>query len=154
MIELLIATSIILILAAIAIPNLMRTRARAKEAAAVASLKSVGTAQMIYSISYPQVGYADRIGKLGGPAENVSPSPAAAGLLPSDLACPSQPCAKGGYSYEIYGATGSPASAYFVKARPVIVGHTGERIFIGSDANRIAVELAQSDKIREQSTPK
>jgi type IV pilus assembly protein PilA len=153
LIELLITISIILILGAIVIPNLMRTRVRANEAAAVANLKSVATAQTIYSISYPHLGYADSLRKLGDPGD-AGPSSSAAGLLPGELACPIQPCAKGGYYYEIFGATDMPASRYWIKAHPVIIGRTGERIFTLDDANRIAVDLLESTKISEESTPK
>jgi type IV pilus assembly protein PilA len=152
LIELLIAVSIILILGAIVIPNLMRTRVRANEAAAVANLKTVATAQTIYSISYPQVGYADSLGKLGESGD-AAPSSSAAGLLPGELACPIQPCAKGGYYYEILGTTDVPASKYFIRARPVMMGRTGERIFTLDDANRIAVDLLESPKISEESKP-
>jgi type IV pilus assembly protein PilA len=144
LIELLIAVSIVLILAAIAVPNLLRTRSRANEAAAVVNLQSIGTAEMIYAISYPQVGYAPTLAKLGEPDGNAPPSQEAAGLLSSSLACPSQPCAKGGYYYELYDVQGTPAATFFMRARPVVVGRTGERVFKGSDATRIAVDSHDS----------
>jgi len=64
LIELLIVVAIILIIAAIAIPNLMSARIQANEASAVASMRTINSAQTNYQISYG--GYADNMTKLGG----------------------------------------------------------------------------------------
>src|SRR4051812_10958992 len=66
LIELLIVVAIILIIAAIAIPNFMRARMSANEAAAVHSLRTVTTAQITYGTMFPAAGYADTLTKLGG----------------------------------------------------------------------------------------
>ncbi|MGO9337520.1 MAG: prepilin-type N-terminal cleavage/methylation domain-containing protein [Terriglobales bacterium] len=66
LIELLIVVSIILIIAAIAIPNLLQARVAANEASAVASLRTINTAMLTYFNSYPDVGYAPTIAALGG----------------------------------------------------------------------------------------
>jgi prepilin-type N-terminal cleavage/methylation domain-containing protein len=58
LIELLIVVAIILIIAAIAIPNLLRARMAANEASAVASLRTINTAEVTYNTGYPTVGYA------------------------------------------------------------------------------------------------
>ncbi len=81
LIELLIVVAIILIIAAIAIPNLLRSRISANEASALSSLRQINTAQTSYSISYPNIGYADTMAKLADPAPGVAAGPAAAGLL-------------------------------------------------------------------------
>ncbi len=54
LIELLIVVAIILIIAAIAIPNLLRSRIAANEASAVGSLRSINTAEVTYASAYPQ----------------------------------------------------------------------------------------------------
>ena len=59
LIELLIVVAIILIIAAIAIPNLLRSRMAANEASAVGSLRTINTACVTYSTTYPNVGYPD-----------------------------------------------------------------------------------------------
>ena len=59
LIELLIVVAIILIIAAIAIPNLLRSRIAANESSAVGSMRSINTAQVTYASTYPQVGFAD-----------------------------------------------------------------------------------------------
>lgn len=66
LIELLIVVAILLILAAIAIPNLVRARIQANEASAVASLRVIGIAQRGYETTYQQ-GFADTLAKLGPP---------------------------------------------------------------------------------------
>src|SRR5437868_6531959 len=97
LIELLIVVAIILVIAAIAIPSLIRSRISANEASAVASLRSINTAQVTYNVAYPSVGYADALTKLGMPTGNAAPSSSAAGLLDWVLGCASQPCGKSGY---------------------------------------------------------
>jgi len=83
LIELLIVVAIILIIAAIAIPNLLRARIAANESSAVSSLRTFNTAQVTYSTGYPTVGYAGTIAALGpggvgsvcvaaGPTQNFS----------------------------------------------------------------------------------
>ncbi len=66
MIELLIVVAIILIIAAIAIPNLLRARIAANESSAAASVRSVATAEVTYNAAYPTVGYALALANLGG----------------------------------------------------------------------------------------
>src|SRR6266403_1059757 len=67
LIELLIVVAIILIIAAIAIPNLLRSRMAANEASAVGSLRTIDTAEMTFTTTYPDVGYAN-LASLGGAA--------------------------------------------------------------------------------------
>ncbi len=71
LIELLIVVAIILIIAAIAIPNLMRARMAANEADAAASIRAINTAQYAYSVRFgntPGLGYASGLTALGSPA--------------------------------------------------------------------------------------
>src|SRR5947209_7262297 len=78
LIELLIVVAIILIIAAIAIPNLIRAKISANQASAVASVRSITTAQIQYQSNYPAVGYAATSLTLGtGAATNpATPCPA------------------------------------------------------------------------------
>src|SRR6202142_565452 len=66
LIELLIVVAIILIIAAIAIPNLLRARMAANESSAVASIRTINTAMITYNSSYPTVGFAGTLASLGG----------------------------------------------------------------------------------------
>lgn len=129
LIEALIAVAIIAFLAAIIIPNLMRARMSANEAAAVLNLQSIQTAQTMYSISYPHLGYADRLRKLGPPAPGESVGPDAADLINPNLACAAEPCAHGGYYFRIENPTGNPVAVYNLIARPILPGQTGRKLF-------------------------
>src|SRR5882724_3036717 len=65
LIELLIVVAIILIIAAIAIPNLLRSRIAANESAAASTIRTLNTAQVAFSTTYPQIGYAASLTVLG-----------------------------------------------------------------------------------------
>src|ERR1039458_320125 len=76
LIELLIVVAIILIIAAIAIPNLLRSRIAANEASAVGSLRTINTAEITYVTTYPSSGYSPDLPSLAGSA-CTSPTSAA-----------------------------------------------------------------------------
>ena len=76
LIELLIVVAIILIIAAIAIPNLLRARIAANESSAVASVRTINTAMISYNSSYPTVGFAANLVTLGpGGVSSACPTP-------------------------------------------------------------------------------
>ena len=72
LIELLIVVAIILIIAAIAIPNLLRARIAANESSAVSSLRTINTAEVSYATAYPNVGYSGVLADLGPGAGNTT----------------------------------------------------------------------------------
>ncbi len=84
LIELLIVVAIILIIAAIAIPNLLRSRIAANQASAVGSLRTLNTAEITYATTY-NTGYTATLGNLGPPAAGANPVATAAGLIDSVL---------------------------------------------------------------------
>src|SRR5512147_555321 len=87
LIELLIVVAIILLIAAIAIPNLLRARIAANEASAVNSVRTITHAQITYFTDYPTVGFADAMAKLGPPSGGcAAPSATNACLLDEVLA--------------------------------------------------------------------
>lgn len=137
LIELLIVVAIILVIAAIAIPNLMRARMSANEASAVSSIRAINTAQVTYSTIYPYSGYADDLAKLGGGGPL---GPNHADLLDWVLGCPSQPCPKSGYKFFIRNVTGTPPSSYEVVGIPAQVGVTGQRGFCSDKMNPVLVD--------------
>jgi len=95
LIELLIVVAIILIIAAIAIPNLMRAKIAANQSAAVGTLRTISSANATYSSTYSD-GYAPDLATLGGPA-GAAATCAQAGLIDEVLsAAPSQ---KSGYQF-------------------------------------------------------
>src|SRR2546421_350753 len=72
LIELLIVVAIILIIAAIAIPNLMRARMAANDSSAVSSIRSINTAEVAYYSTYPTIGFPLNLATLGGPSPCVT----------------------------------------------------------------------------------
>jgi prepilin-type N-terminal cleavage/methylation domain-containing protein len=94
LIELLIVVAIILIIAAIAIPNLLRSRIAANQASAVGSLRTLNTAEITYSSTY-NVGFTSALSYLAPDATGTSPTSTAAGLIDSVLAAG----AKSGYNF-------------------------------------------------------
>jgi type IV pilus assembly protein PilA len=85
LIELLIVVAIILIIAAIAIPNLLQARLAANESSAAGSLHSLQAAEITYFNAYPTVGYPATIGPLGG-ASPCTPSSTTACIIDNFLA--------------------------------------------------------------------
>ena len=124
LIELLIVVAIILIIAAIAIPNLLRARIAANESSAVASVRTVNTAQITYNSSYSTVGYASSLGALAG-TSCTPPSSNSACLIDTQLGGGS----KSGYSFGIANTSGTPISAYNVLAAPLQPNQSGVRYF-------------------------
>ena len=137
LIELLIVVAIILIIAAIAIPNLLRSRIAANEASAVGSLRSVNTAEVTYASTYPLNGFAPDLNTLGpGSTTGNSASSTNAILLDSVLGCTTMPCTKSGYLFSVTPGTGTPLTYYSSNANPVTVNQTGNRYFY-SDASGV-----------------
>ncbi len=128
LIELLIVVAIILIIAAIAIPNMLRARIAANEASAVNSVRTITTAETTYSSTYPTVGYTCSLPDLGPPAGGTGYSSSGAGILDSVLAGGQ----KAGYSFTLSNCTGSPVATYTTTAVPLNPGGSGVRAFCSS----------------------
>ena len=124
LIELLIVVAIILIIAAIAIPNLLRARIAANESSAVASLRTLNTAQISYNSSYPTVGFANSLSALAG-TSCTPPGSSGACIIDTQLASGT----KSGYSFAESNNTGTPNSTYTFIATPLAPNQTGTRYF-------------------------
>ncbi len=124
LIELLIVVAIILIIAAIAIPNLLRARIAANEASAVGSVRTLNTAQISYNSAYPTVGFASVLTALGGTA-CTPPSSTSACLIDTQLASGT----KSGYQFSLTGVSGNPVATYTIIASPLVPNQTGVRYF-------------------------
>jgi type II secretory pathway pseudopilin PulG len=116
--------AIILIIAAIAIPNLLRARIAANESSAVASIRTLNTGMISYNSAYPTVGFAGTMGALGG-TTCTPPNSTSACLIDTQLAAGK----KSGYSFALSGVTGNPASTYQFIATPLALNQTGVRYF-------------------------
>jgi type IV pilus assembly protein PilA len=127
LIELLIVVAIILIIAAIAIPNLVRARIAANESSAASSVRRISTAEVAYSSSYPTVGYSPDLASLGGPAVNCTPTSTTACMIDSVLS--------GGVKsgYQVFAAgfssAGGPNDSFVASSAPSIFDVTGVRDF-------------------------
>jgi type IV pilus assembly protein PilA len=124
LIELLIVVAIILIMAAIAVPNYLRSRLVANESSAAQSLRTINTAAVTYASTYAAVGYPLNLGALGG-ATPCSAAPANACLLDSVLSGGT----KAGYSFVFAGDGNTPSVGYTLSATPVSLGISGQRMF-------------------------
>jgi len=83
LIELLVVVAVILVIAAIAIPNFLRSKLRANEASTVQSLRNISTAELIYATSY-SIQFSTNLTQLSG--SGINPDPNNAGLIDSVLA--------------------------------------------------------------------
>ena len=124
LIELLIVVAIILIMAAIAVPNYLRSRLAANEASAAQSVRAINTAAVAYSATYPQNGFPPSLVALGGPSPCTA-SPANACLLDSVLSSGT----KAGYVFGFTGDGLTPSVTYSITAIPVSLGISGQRMF-------------------------
>jgi type II secretory pathway pseudopilin PulG len=125
--------AIILIIAAIAIPNLLRSRMAANEASAVGSIRTINTSQVTYASTYPTAGFATTLTNLGPngatcAAGTVDETHAC--LLDNVLGCSGGTCNKTGYKFAI-ADTGSttPISSYLVSGVTLTAGQSGNRDF-------------------------
>ncbi len=136
LIELLIVVAIILIIAAIAIPNLLQARLAANESSAAGSLHSLQSAEITYYNAYPTIGYANAIGQLGG-ATPCAPSSTTACIIDNFLATATPGgVGKSGYYYLATGIITGGATyntAYVTAAAPIVVHSTGNRDFCSTN---------------------
>jgi type IV pilus assembly protein PilA len=141
LIELLIVVAIILIIAAIAIPNLIRSRMAANEASSAATLRTLNTSEILYSTTYG--GFSPNLVDMGPNAttcgSTVIPTATAACLV--DAVLGKDPIVKSGYTIT-YTPAGAPPSTYTIVAIPLAVGSTGQRAFCTDQTVVIDVNAA------------
>ena len=143
LIELLIVVAIIGIIAAIAVPGLLRARMSGNEAAAIGSLRAVNSAEASYSSAAGQGGYAILLAVLVKGCQG-----SAQGFISPDLA--KDPSVKSGYTIALGDSTvGTPGdvaddcngvksrTGFYATATPLQVGGTGQRAFSSAAAGTI-----------------
>lgn len=151
LIELLIVVAIILIIAAIAVPNLLRSRMAANEASAAGSLRSIATANVTYTTTY-NAGFAGELSHMGPPAAPPATSDAAdlldsalSGILPVPAV---GNAVKSGYVFAYIpgngtaGDPGDPIGTYSTSATPVTPGSTGQSTFCIDQTNVVKKDTA------------
>jgi len=150
LIELLIVVAIILIIAAIAIPNLLRSRMAANEASAVGSMRTMVTSAVTYSSTYGN-GFPPSLGAMGGPATTTQASCNTALLVDSVLsnAGVGNSSAKSGYTFHYNGGTAIASTqqpstctnpgvnTFTIDSEPITCGSTGQRGFFVDESGVI-----------------
>ena len=141
LIELLIVVAIILIIAAIAIPNLMRARMAANDSSAAASEHTIVVGQVGYLGAYPANGYAT-LAQLGGAATPCVPAPANGCLIDNNLATNGAGNGKSGYKFAVApGGTALTGWNFYTTAVP-LSNVTGTKSFCAADDGVVRTEPA------------
>jgi prepilin-type N-terminal cleavage/methylation domain-containing protein len=161
LIELLIVVAIISIIAAIAVPGLLRTRMTGNEVSAIASLKAVTVAQVAYSASCGNNGYATSFVVLGTPAPGTTE-----GFISADLGMAAAP-QKSGYNFTLGPGTGAgpgpndcngtaTQTTYYATAIPQAFSTSGTRSFATNASNtiwQVYANAAPTEPFAAPSTP-
>jgi type IV pilus assembly protein PilA len=130
LIELLIVVAIILIIAAIAIPNLLRARMAANDSSAAASVRTINTGEIAYFGAYPTTGFPLTLATLGGAAP-CTPGIATGCLIDNFLATNGGGIGKSGYNFNATGSAsaGSPVNDQFYSTGTPLSTQYGTRAY-------------------------
>jgi len=135
LIELLIVVAIILVIAAIAIPNLLQSRMAANEASAVGSVKAIQKAELAFQSIYPDRGFTCSFTRLGPPPSGQVASEASGDFIDNQLSSG----VKSGYTYTLGGCSSTlPHAQYWVTGAPTAPGQTGNRAFCSDESNVVS----------------
>jgi len=138
LIELLIVVAIIGILAAVAIPGVLRARVASLESAALGSMRAINSAETTYASSCGHGGYAQTLDDLSKPATGsaqlfISPDVPANGVAKSgyimNVSADLSASVVASATATCNAATLDPVSSYFAEAHPVSIGISGQRSF-------------------------
>jgi prepilin-type N-terminal cleavage/methylation domain-containing protein len=161
LIELLIVVAIISIIAAIAVPGLLRARMTGNETSAMASLKVVNTSEVTYSASCGNNGYAVDFTVLGTPPPGTTVP-----FISPDLGTVTAP-QKSGYNFTLVAGAGATAgpndcngtatqTAYFASAVPQTFGTTGGKAYATNAGNtvwQVSAAAAPTEPFGAPATP-
>ncbi len=149
LIELLVVVAIILIIAAIAIPNFLRAKISANESSAVSSIHAIDTAEISYSSTYFNIGYSAALSDLSnGGANPCVATQTAACFIDPILASGT----KSGYKFTyVQNAVSTPALGFTINADPQVPSVTGEKGFFSDETN--VIRYASPGPANSASTP-
>ena len=126
---------VFLIIAAIAIPNVLRARIAANEASAAGGVRTLMVAEVSYAANHPDEGYTCSLSALEQ-----------AGLISGKLASGQ----RNGYAFEFStcapGAEGGPNSKYQIVAYPLTLNQTGRKAFCGDESGALKTDIEGSAK--------
>ena len=136
-----------MMMAAIVIPNLLRSRMAANEAGAVGSVRTINTAEITYQVAYPKRGFASALSKLGpNHADAAKPSAEHADLIDDSLAaenCTADGwCTKSGYRFNLTGICKANSCSDFVITATPLSSNTGTRSFCSTSSGIIRMRVA------------
>lgn len=142
LIELLIVVAIISILAAVAVPNLMKSRQSGNEVSAASSLMAISKSQVLYSVSCGGGAYASSLTTLGTPSPGTNES-----FLGPDLTSSATP-SKAGYNFTMVAGAGASTGPndcngaatqtnFYATAVPQTFGSTGSRSFATNSSGTV-----------------
>ncbi len=135
LIELLIVVAIILIIAAIAIPNLLKAKMSANEATAVASVHAINTAEIEYTAMFPTIGFSAALSDLGPAGGGACPNTAVATCYIDAVLASGT---KSGYQFTyVQDASTTPSNGYTLNVDPLSPGVTGQRHFYSDQTSII-----------------
>ena len=136
LIELLIVVAVILIIAAFAIPNFVRSKMAANQASAVGSLRTMNTACLAYSTTYGQ--FPTNLTDLGPVVSGSAPGSTSADLIDSVLASG----IKSGYIFSF--TAGAANQSYSITATPISLGATGQNMYFTDQSGVIRADTSGS----------
>jgi type IV pilus assembly protein PilA len=147
LIELLIVVAIILIIAAIAIPNLMRAKMAANDSSAAASERSIVTGEIAYNSSFPTVGYTGLLALGGALNAACVPGTGSACLIDSVLANNGSPAGAGksGYAFastESSSGVVAGVNDQFVTTGTPLAATTGSKAYCAIDDGVVRTQAA------------
>lgn len=154
LVEVLMVVGIVVVLTAIAVPGLLSARMFGNEASAIASIRTISSAEATFASTCGAGGYAVTLADLA-----LAPTAGGQAFIPADLAAASTGGSpKSGYEFTITGGTGdnvlaaadtcngsanASESEFFAIADPIAVGSTGRRFFAANQSGQIREDPAQ-----------
>jgi type IV pilus assembly protein PilA len=164
LIELLIVVAIIGIIAAIAVPGLLRARMSGNEASAIGSLRAINSSQQAFASSCANGFYAPSLAILGDP-----PTAGGTPFISPDLGeVAANSAIKSGYTVSMTGPAANPAATnnacnaaaaatlaggYYANADPTSAGSTGTRFFWTNTLGTVYQDLALINSVLTNAAP-
>jgi type IV pilus assembly protein PilA len=135
LVEVLVVVMIIVVILAIAIPNLTKARMKANEASALASVRAIQSAEVMYNSAYPTVGFAGSLADLGAHGTDCHITSKTNSCLILDNGLTGG--LKNGYTFEVVGDGTSPVHGYTITATPISVNASGRCAFTADQSGQI-----------------